>query len=532
MRVTNFMTHNHSLNNIHRNMRHLQRLYEQTTSTKVISRPSQDPLIASRSLRFRTRLAGVEQHLMNVESGHAWMNVTESAIFNLVRGEDSLHSRILDEVTRALNDPNPQSAKLVMMTNLENLKRQIGLEMNQTMGGRFVFSGWRTGEPPVLNRPQRDGDYPVYHVITQTFNIRDIEETRFFQRLNPTDMPNHGTVTILKLPYRHNPNVPSAGMGPTLSFTASHTLPGTVLPIPNAPPLGIFESDGVTPLTVIDSGGIPIPVDILPRTMADPDVFVPGPAGHEIFYVAETGELILGEYVAAQFHDGIQIRYQVSNLQEGDLNPWVYFDTWSSVPRVDSSVPGHTPPAPPPFNHHWPMMPQPIYYQFSHGSPVQVNAEARNVFTAQMYADLRRMVDFARSLTPPDRREIEYYYRHTHNKEGHELNFAVDKRISDENNIIRYGMHNRLNNLLRLLNTQHTLDATREHTKLGNRMSRVEMFEIRLEQDEGNYTRLMSENEDVDMTWAIIQQSIAEAAFQGALRVIANNVQLSLVHFV
>jgi flagellin-like hook-associated protein FlgL len=74
--------------------------------------------------------------------------------------------------------------------------------------------------------------------------------------------------------------------------------------------------------------------------------------------------------------------------------------------------------------------------------------------------------------------------------------------------------------------------ATGEHTNLGNRMRRVEMFEVRLEQDEGNYFKLMSENEDVDMTMAITRQAIAEAAFQGALRIIANNVQLSLVNFV
>ena len=562
MRVTNFMTHNQSLNNINRNMRHLQRLYEQSTSTKEITRPSQDPLIASRALRFRTRIDQIGQHLQNAESGQAWMNVSESAMFNMVRGEDSLFAAIRDEITRAMNNPTGTLEDVnTMMTNLQNLKDQIGMEMNQTFGGRFVFAGWRTNQPPVLMRPQNHPDgTPATHVITQTFNLSDMEHTYAFRR--PAPIPPGGSnaagtvfpegnqappiefprVHILKLPFRQT-TTPGGAPITTLTFgtavppsalTPSPTDPanpasgafhnpasGTTgaAPLSAAPPLGIFRPDGTA-------------VAMQRRYSTDMDFANPGP--DEIFYIADTGELILGENIAREFNDGWTVRYEVHGLQPGDLNPLVYFDTWSTMQRVNPDVaPGLTPP---PDAFHWPRTDHPIYYEFNLGTNVQINSLAHEVFTATMFADLRRMMDFISSLTLPDRRILEHYYRYqqvppNENLDGPALENAVNTRMGEENAAIRSIFGDRLNNMLRLMDTHQTV-AVREHTSLGTRMRTVESMELRLEQAEGNYTSLKSDNEDVDMTWTLMLQSRAEYAFQNALRVIANNVQLSLINFI
>lgn len=528
-------------------MRHLARLYEQTTSTKVITRPSQDPLIASRSLRFRSRLSGIEQHQRNVESGHAWMNVTEAAFMNLVRGEYSIFAEIKDELLRA-DDSGAFEDKLIMLTAVRNLMHQIGLDMNQTYAGRFVFSGWQTEQPPILMRDQVPS---VNHVITQTLNIQDIEQTLAFQRIG-TEMPVSLPVHILKLPFSDS-NLHGAPSSRNLSFGtelpavdppgfAVASFPTTAaidaaVPRPISMDLGIFHPDGVTPFGR-DVGGVHVPFTIM---RVDPGVagaFAPAPDA--IHYIPETGELVLGSEAVAAFRDGMVFRYHVSNLREGDLNPWVYFDTFSSVDRIDTNVPSDPNSAPirlPGVSNHWPSAErQPILYEFNHGSPVQVNSKAKNVYTAQLFADLQRLIDFAFAMTPPDRRELEVLYSTPIAQGGLGLTGQylinhVDRRMADEEALSRYVLNNRIDNMLRLMD-RHTTEVSREHTDLGNRMRRVEMFEIRLEQDEGNITQLKSENEDVDMTWALIQQSIGEAAFQGALRVIANNVQLSLVQFV
>jgi len=586
MRVTNFMIHNNSLNNIHRNMRNLARIYEQTTSQKNIVRPSQDPLIASRSLRFRTQLSNIEQFQQNVESGNAWMNVTEASFFNLVRGDanGSIFSGIQDRLLAAANRPvGALDDILVYFTEIENLMRQIGLEMNQTYAGRFVFAGWRTDQPPVLMRDMNDES----HVITQHFNVRDIEHTYSFQRFpggqgavypaNEVGLPYHRRVAILKLPFRQSPadgNRPATGltfgMGDTPAanvppWTGEHSLmvrnpqfdpdipPDPItnpeyIDLPNeVPRLGVFGPDG-EPLevTIIDDSDpnnpieTEVPVRMIRLNSSDIYAFRPDPDA--IHYIYDTGELVLGSAVVEQFEDGITFRYQVDNLREGDLNPFVYFDTWSTVQRVNPTVPhipnaalapGNLQNAPPPNSHHWPRDPrQQIFYEFNVGSPIQVNSLAWEVYSANMFADLRRLMEFANNINRPDRRELaQIYGPGGRGYTGDALEDAITRHISDENAIIHSVLHNRINNMIRLMD-EHVVDAAREHTSLGVRMRRVEMIQMRLEQDEGNITKLKSENEDVDMVAALTRQSIAEASFQGALRVIATSIELSLVQFV
>jgi len=657
MRVTNFMVHNQSLNNINRNMRHLSRIYEQTTSTKQISRPSQDPLIASRSLRFRTRLENNAQHQNNVENGHAWMNTTEAAFFNLLRGDatGSIFGAIIDELNAASSDPSGTlDDKLVRMRAIENYMEQIGNEMNQTYAGRFVFSGWRTEQPPILREPQ----HGISYVINQTFNIRDIEQTYALQRFPPgADHPTgdlSGTpimtrVNILKLPFRE-------ANGTTLTFgttpdPANPTFAPEVEPqIGDQPgqPLGIFRPEPG------------LPFDVVRRSVNDVNAFTPPNDGNTIHYIVETGELVFGDQVRDEFQNGTTVRYEVRDVQKGDLNPLIYFDTTTQLrhfhelnrfpnggdfgpilpivfPILMSEVFGEPftirqstafdtvsgqmqlaynnlvafggndlrffepDPANPgdyiemapqpaftidlatgmltltnpaeaaalneagifvqfyrdefgpndiiPSSHpridvtgypiltgHFPAEDQPIYYEFSHGSPIRVNTMARNVFTDKMFADLQTLIDFVRNIEPPDRRELEHIWSSPHptgyGKSEPELTERVDAQIAHENSIILNVVNDRIENMMRQMEQIHTVGATREHTDLGSRMRRVEMFEVRLEQDEGNITLLKSENEDVDMTKALLAQAAAEAAFQGALRVIANNVQLSLINFV
>ena len=508
MRVTNWMQHNQSLNNINRNMQHLRRLYEQTTSQKVISRPSQDPLVANRALRFRTRLSNVEQHQRNVESAHAWMNVSESALFNLLLDDDSIFAQIKDELMRAVTGTNVIEDKMVMITALENLLEQITLEMNQTYDGRFVFAGWRTDQPPFLMM-----DMPgESHVITQTFNVRDIENTFSFQRLTPGAMPTYYPVNIIKLPF------PNRG----LNFT-------------DPPPPPLAGMAGVPPFGVrFDNGAGAQDIVPLPRSINDADAYTPVPGA--IHYIVETGELVFHPDLLIDIEDGIEITYQVSDLQAGDVNPFVYFDTWSTVPRTNI-----------PAIHHWPQEPvQDINFEFSPGSTTQINSLARNIITANMVADLRRTIDFTRSLSEqmPDRRELMEIYSQPPfgpgglGLSGDDLLAAVEDRVIAETALMTrmlsaFGETNgRIRNMMRFMDDYHMVDAIREHTSLGSRMRRVEMFEIRLEDAEHNYLRLKSENEDVDMHHALVKQAIAEAAYQQALRAIANNVQLSLIHFI
>jgi flagellin-like hook-associated protein FlgL len=63
-------------------------------------------------------------------------------------------------------------------------------------------------------------------------------------------------------------------------------------------------------------------------------------------------------------------------------------------------------------------------------------------------------------------------------------------------------------------------------------MNRLDLLQVRLEEDEAAYTKLMSQNEDTDLEKAILMKAMAEAAYAAALRASANIIQLSLANFI
>jgi len=66
---------------------------------------------------------------------------------------------------------------------------------------------------------------------------------------------------------------------------------------------------------------------------------------------------------------------------------------------------------------------------------------------------------------------------------------------------------------------------------LGARMNRVELTSNRLDDDNVNFTRLMSLNEDVDMAEAIMNLVNERSVYQASLSTSAKVIQESLVDY-
>jgi flagellar hook-associated protein 3 FlgL len=92
-------------------------------------------------------------------------------------------------------------------------------------------------------------------------------------------------------------------------------------------------------------------------------------------------------------------------------------------------------------------------------------------------------------------------------------------------------LQDRFNNMLYLLE-RHSAGVTEKHTEMGSRMLRLDLLQVRLEEDEVTYTDLMSKNEDTNLPWAIMQKSNAELALQASLNANAKIMQLSLANYI
>ena len=202
MRITNSMTTNRLLLNINRNATSVDRLFMQLSTGMRIQNPSDNPIIASRALRFRTNVADVQQFQRNAAQATSWMEVTESAMRGMIGFMENISPLLNQGATGTLTIQNRRD----IATNINMLFRQINSEMNGTFAGRYVFSGFRTNQPPIITQSNPDANFS----ISKSIGHRDVEtgavrtwrdasgELHLLENLNIVNLPynNMGQVNI------------------------------------------------------------------------------------------------------------------------------------------------------------------------------------------------------------------------------------------------------------------------------------------------------------------------------------------------
>jgi flagellar hook-associated protein 3 FlgL len=145
MRITNSIMANNMLANVSKSMNTLDNYYTQMSSGKKIQVPSDDPLIASRALRYRTTLSDTTQYSENVEQANSWLEITSSALGNMT----SILTRMRELCTEGASDTYTQTDREKILAEYTSLTEQLENEMNTTYMGRYVFSGYKTNTPPI-----------------------------------------------------------------------------------------------------------------------------------------------------------------------------------------------------------------------------------------------------------------------------------------------------------------------------------------------------------------------------------------------
>ncbi len=149
MRVPNGIMSNRLLTNINRNLALLDRYNTQGSTGKKIQVPSDDPIIASRSLKFRTMLSEAEQYAKNTSDATSWIDATETVFVNM--------NKILEDMKGLMNQGSNDTYTLEdrkkILTEYQSLLEQLEQELNSDYMGRNLFSGFRTDKKPIVKDP-------------------------------------------------------------------------------------------------------------------------------------------------------------------------------------------------------------------------------------------------------------------------------------------------------------------------------------------------------------------------------------------
>ncbi len=154
MRVTNNMLINNMVYNLNQNLRTLEKLQYQKATGKKFRVPSDNPIGASKSLKFHTDISKLEQYKRNAEDAMSWMTDTEAALGEIGEVLKRAYELSIDVANGTKKAPEDLQKVKEEIDQLREHLIQIG---NTTYAGRHIFSGYKTDKPLL----DEDGTYNI-----------------------------------------------------------------------------------------------------------------------------------------------------------------------------------------------------------------------------------------------------------------------------------------------------------------------------------------------------------------------------------
>jgi flagellar hook-associated protein 3 FlgL len=142
MRVTQRSMMTSSLAGLNGNLAAVNRLQQQLTSGKVLTRPSDSPTNTNTAMQTRSQQAAVAQQANNISDAQSWMNQTDSTLQNML---DVAH-RVRNLTVQGLNSgATSTSSATAIAAEVSALRESLLGMANTTVQGRPIFGGVTAG---------------------------------------------------------------------------------------------------------------------------------------------------------------------------------------------------------------------------------------------------------------------------------------------------------------------------------------------------------------------------------------------------
>lgn len=258
----------------------------------------------------------------------------------------------------------------------------------------------------------------------------------------------------------------------------------------------------------------------------------------KITYIADTGELLLGENIKKRLSElpsdtELRVTYEKSNWKENDLDPVHYFyteRTTKSASGKDKTIK---------YNENFLADPsangkQIIEYDVGNNQSLRVNTTADEVFTHDIGRDMQEVVEMLKEYGSLEEslNTVESLIK-SEKYDGDELKRLEEQKAALNEAMTRVG--DKINKRCQALikdGDGYFERAQLAETDCGSRESRLRLIQNRLSMQQTNFGELVSENEDADYTDLVIQLKSIEMTYEAALSSISYVMQTSLLDFV
>lgn len=550
MRITNKIIQNNSLSNI--NLAKVAEDYRgsQVSSGKKIVRPSDDPIVAIRSLRLRSSVVEITQYYSrNAKDADAWLKTTEDAMQQVTE----VITDMIKQYDKGANEYLTSGDRDIILEQLRSLQKEVYATGDADYAGRYVFTGYRTETSLMFAE-----DTTKAYQITEQFTASDLKTNTFvdtgFQDaagnwLDLTDLKEgtQGDYTdveekmidkadyhCIRLSYKEC----AENMAPVLEYRNKN---GQMIKIDG----NGRTADGVA----IAGGGI---AEAKSTDVPSPYMTI-GQPGHEddVIYLSDTGELLLGENIYKELsglvddpltgdtNEGeIRITYQKSKFKDGDLRPEHYF--YCMTAGEDGTL-DSTPSAPdttkdlvynPGYLEHGKER-QVIEYDVGFNQRLQVNTIAEECFNPSVNREVDDMIQALEKMEKVEdvvntlKGLLEKETDPAKQKELQDQLDAANKAFTYEREVVQTKFKGGLTVMQGFLN-----EVNVAVTSCGARGSRLDLVSSRLSSSKATFETLKSENEDVDLSEAVVQLTSTENTYEAALKATGKIMQVNLMDFI
>ncbi|WP_139692876.1 flagellar hook-associated protein FlgL [Sporolactobacillus terrae] len=143
MRVTQGMMTNQVLRNISNGYSKVSEYNDQLSSGKKITRPSQDPVVATMGIAYRTDVSHVNQYQKNVTNAYKWLDSSDDTLQQV----NDVLNRIRELTNEASTDTYTADQRKAIGTEVDQLTNQLVTLGNTQVGGQYIFSGSDSANP-------------------------------------------------------------------------------------------------------------------------------------------------------------------------------------------------------------------------------------------------------------------------------------------------------------------------------------------------------------------------------------------------
>lgn len=520
MRITNRIMENNSLYNINNNKILQDKLSTQMSTTKKLTRPSDDPVTAIRALRLRTSVSELTQYYeKNAPDADSWLSITEGAL--------STNAEVLTDLVKkagkAANKEKAVEDLNILLQEMKTLRSEYYSTGNVDFAGRYVFTGYRTNT--TLTFTEEDAAKGDSYNMTEPVKLKDFDTTSY------TNMSTLAGLT------KSNYNDAKYDKVTEQDVTNS-TIHRIRLSYDKLDSKGAIKIGTAT----VDAGGNEVFKDIPGIDSAAIQTAASAEAGYQqiaaankagtvaMVYIPETGELLFSDKAyetlskAVKDDTEISINYTKSGWEKGDLRPEHYFR--STVTKADGTKSK--------FNFEADVNNQVIEYDVGYNQTIRVNTMANEAFSHGLNRDIEDLERALSSLQEINATMTDLKRLKKELTEGTADYEKVVKQLDAATkayNYARENIHTKFENSITSM--QRYLDDTNiAVTDNGTRSSRLALISDRLMDQKTTFKTLQSENEDADIAEVTVELTSSKLTYEAALMATGKILQTSLMNYI